>query len=813
MKKALLLSLLMIVATTFTSIDVKAAAFVDELPVPVGFVVESAEASGQIFIASGPPATELSYRIFYSETEEAPEDPTTATEYIFGTLPGDGGGTGPFGFNLIDLEPETEYTVWLYHYDTSTSTFSEPASGSAVAGGQAGVTPPPPTPVGLVVEDNLGGAPLDAGEIFLAIGPNNTGEPTIEYRMFYSPTASAPGNPLDATEYSFGSTDGDGGGVNGFGFVLGGLEQSTDYTFWIYQYDTDSEQFSEGNSSASAVSGGESSGVDEPESPNPLPTFPADEVISLFSAAYDDVPVDTWRTEWSQATYDEVVIDGRTMKRYTNLDFVGIETVANQIDATQMEYFNLDVWTPNMDVFRVKLVDFGPSGEPEGGDTTEHEIVFDNLAQGEWNRLQIPLSDFTGLTNTTNIAQLIFSGTPVGGGTVFVDNIFFSVEGEPTVTPPAMPEGFLVTDMIGENPVGNGEIFVAVGPNQVADNDDLIYRLFYSPTADAPSNPQDANEYEFGNTPGDGAGNDAFGFALSGLEEGTEYTAWLYQYDTENEVFSSPATGSAVSGGDGDDPDPTPGVTIPVTFEEDIDWTEVFTNFDGGVATVIDNPDASGINTSGRVARMVKEEGQPWGGAYFTLSEAVETSEAPINMQVWAPREGTTVLFKLENSENPDEFFEVSQTIPVSGEWTELSFDMSGAPDVNLDRVVLIFDLGTVGDGSADFTWYFDNIEYGEPLSTNEGISDLPSEFTLQQNYPNPFNPTTQIRFELPESAQVRLEVYNLMGQRVATLVNENMSAGTHSATFDGASLASGMYLYRLQAGTTVLTRKMMLVK
>ena len=105
------------------------------------------------------------------------------------------------------------------------------------------------------------------------------------------------------------------------------------------------------------------------------------------------------------------------------------------------------------------------------------------------------------------------------------------------------------------------------------------------------------------------------------------------------------------------------------------------------------------------------------------------------------------------------------------------------------------------------------------PLNASATPSaETPVEFSLSQNYPNPFNPSTVITYALPVEAQVTLEVYNVVGQRVARLVNESVSAGIHYAQFDGSGLSSGSYMYRLTAKGTdgsvfTKTAKMLLAK
>ncbi|MCB0806976.1 MAG: hypothetical protein KDC05_14355, partial [Bacteroidales bacterium] len=125
------------------------------------------------------------------------------------------------------------------------------------------------------------------------------------------------------------------------------------------------------------VPDGVTSVLPEPAVAAPTPTQDPGDVISMFSDAYTDVPVDTWLTVWSSGTLEDVSIAGNPTKKYSSLNFAGIETTgANLIDVTGMTHFHIDIWSPDNNDFKVKLVDFGADGLFGGGDDTEHEIIY-----------------------------------------------------------------------------------------------------------------------------------------------------------------------------------------------------------------------------------------------------------------------------------------------------------------------------------------------------------------------------------------------------------------------------------------------------
>ncbi len=186
----------------------------------------------------------------------------------------------------------------------------------------------------------------------------------------------------------------------------------------------------------------------EPLVPAPTPTLDPSFVVNLYSDAYTDHSVDTWSAPWDQADVEDYVIDSDNTKKYTNLISAGVLFESTTLDASAMTRFHMDVWTPDPTAApaatKVKLVDFGADGLYGGGDDSEYELTFDELTMntGEWVGIDVSLTDFTGLTSTGHLAQLVITAYPETPHTMWVDNIYFysPPPTEPTASAPTPAE-------------------------------------------------------------------------------------------------------------------------------------------------------------------------------------------------------------------------------------------------------------------------------------------------------------------------------------------------------------------------------------
>ncbi|MFY8004545.1 MAG: hypothetical protein ACOVNR_06860, partial [Chitinophagaceae bacterium] len=141
-------------------------------------------------------------------------------------------------------------------------------------------------------------------------------------------------------------------------------------------------------------------------------------------------------------------------------------------------------------------------------------------------------------------------------------------------------------------------------------------------------------------------------------------------------------------------------------------------------------PQKNGINTSNKVVRMVKSAGQPWGGSVIPLGENINFANKIFRMKVFSPRVGAKVLLKVENATNGGINFEKEVATTVANQWEDLVFNYSDINTANTyNNIVLIFDLGTMGDGSANFTFLYDDIRLVNSIPSNQ--INLPVTFDV----------------------------------------------------------------------------------
>lgn len=171
--------------------------------------------------------------------------------------------------------------------------------------------------------------------------------------------------------------------------------------------------------------------------------------------------------------------------------------------------------------------------------------------------------------------------------------------------------------------------------------------------------------------------------------------------------------------------------------------------------------------------------------------------------------------FKWKKSENAETY---QLQLSLDQDFNQIQIDSSGIADTtlaveNLEELSEYYWRVLASNESGESDWS-DIWRFETQMATSVDLDgEVPKEVSLKQNYPNPFNPTTIITFGLPQITQTRLEVFNILGRRVALLIDEPKNAGYHEVSFDASNLSSGVYLYRLKAGDIVRTEKMMLIK
>jgi hypothetical protein len=146
---------------------------------------------------------------------------------------------------------------------------------------------------------------------------------------------------------------------------------------------------------------------------------------------------------------------------------------------------------------------------------------------------------------------------------------------------------------------------------------------------------------------------------------------------------------------------------------------------------------------------------------------------------------------------------------------TQLSNSVSGVRDavISTSKATTHVVWTDYRHGSTNHEIYYKQNPTGNITSAIDIDNEILQEFSLLQNYPNPFNPSTSIKYAISSKQFVTLKVYDVLGNEIATLVDEEKPAGSYEVNFDAAQLSSGIYFYKLQAGSFVETKKMILLR
>lgn len=604
------------------------------------------------------------------------------------------------------------------------------------------------------------------------------------------------------------------------------------------------------------------------------PARDAADVISLFSNAYTDITVDTWSATWDDSSIEDVVIEGNDTKRINFNNFIGVDFTSNPFDASEMTHFHMDYWTEETDLVGKVLNPKWSNHLGGAGETNAFELTYPvpENATGQWVSIDVPISDFSVVTNAdmTAFAQFLLTSNL---GVVYVDNIYL-YKGEPTnggggndstvpttaaPTPPARDAADVIsifsdayTDItvdtfsadfddstvedttIAGNAAKKIDFTNFVGIDFQNDRQDAsemthFHMDFWTYSTDLVGKVFNSKFSQWGGTAGEVS---AFELPINtGTDPAIESGTWVSIDVPISDFTNAPQTRDDIAqflissnldvvyvdniylykegtGGGSAEPTtaaPTPpdrtGELISVFSDKFTDIADTDFNPNWSQSTVVTTEQIEGNAT-------LKYANLNYQGTQFASPLDLSNVDN-IHIDVWTGDATSINLFLI--STGP---VETAYSLPVTqNQWVTYDIPLTEWSEVvNLSDVIQIkIDDGGAGDSP---TLYIDNIYFYSGVATSiDGTEEVPNNFTLEQNYPNPFNPSTNISYTLPANAEVTLEVFNVAGQRVATLVDAFQSTGTYNVTFDASNLASGLYTYRLTTGNSVQVKKMMLIK
>lgn len=559
----------------------------------------------------------------------------------------------------------------------------------------------------------------------------------------------------------------------------------------------------------SAMSGGGS----EPTTAAPIPTQAEVNVISIFSDTYTDVASTNFNPGWGQSTIQSIEdIVGNPTLKYDNFNYQG--TILGSIqDLSGMEFMHIDMWTSNataVSVFPISVA------------TGEKSVAL-TIEASEWKSYDIPLTEFTdqGLS-MADIKELKFDGqSGVTPSTIYLDNIYFYKIDETTnatlgdlqidgTTVPGFSSGTIAYDVelaFGTTIVPtvtatstNVDANVAITPavslpgttSILVTAEDgtttMTYTIAMTVRAEV-STDASLSSISIDDTAISGFDSETLAYEF-GVPEGTTVvpTVTVSSTDIAADVQITAATeipGTTAIVVTAEDGVTTVTYTVAFSIKEEltlsIDFeggSYDFVDFDGGTATVITNPQSSGINTSATVAQIVRDGGAIWAGSKLELSDNIDfSSNNTFSMKVYSPRVDVPVRFKLESSSGGWAQVEVNTT--VANEWETLNFDFTGTASDTYNQLVFMFDFEATGDGSANSTFLFDDIEFYDVTGGLDQI-DLPVDF---------------------ESSTVFYELTDFGGAATELTVDPSNSSNTVATTIKTAGAATW-------AGTTIGTNR-----